>query len=153
MKVAVLVRKKSRNVDAVVHSANIANRLQPDFEFDVEQVDWLPSGDEVVLPKEVMQKVKAKYTGKPLIVVISPPLKGDYFEYPSRGRNIVSTADWESRFAPPPLSIYMLFQFAYAVASFAGDLSPRQVIGGCVTMGFGHASSTRPRADGDSCRF
>ncbi len=35
MKVGVLVRKKSRNVDGVVQAANIANRLQSDFEFDV----------------------------------------------------------------------------------------------------------------------
>lgn len=33
MKVVVLVRKKSRNVDGVVHAANIANRLQSEFEF------------------------------------------------------------------------------------------------------------------------
>lgn len=44
MKFGVLVRKKSRNVDGVIQAANIANRLQSDFEFDVEQVDWLQKG-------------------------------------------------------------------------------------------------------------
>jgi ACT domain-containing protein len=37
MKVTVLVRKKSRNVEAVNQAVTIANRTQPEFEFDVEQ--------------------------------------------------------------------------------------------------------------------
>ena len=45
MKVTVLVRKKSRNVDAVNQAISIANRLQPDFVFEVQQVDWLPKGN------------------------------------------------------------------------------------------------------------
>lgn len=52
MKVGVLVRKKSRNVDAVMRVANIANRLQSDFEFDVEQVDWLQKGNGELRPSE-----------------------------------------------------------------------------------------------------
>jgi len=127
MKVAVLVRRQSRNIDAVIRASNIANRVQPDFEFDVQQVHWLPRGNSVVNPKEVVQTIKEKHPDKPVIAVISPPLMGGYFDYASRGRNIVSTADWEREFAPPPLSIYILFQFAYAAASFAANLSPRQV--------------------------
>lgn len=127
MKVGVLVRKKSRNVDGVVQAANIANRLQSDFEFDVEQVDWLQKGNRELGPKDVARRVKEKHVGKHLIVIISPPLKGDYFDYARRGMNIVSTAGWDSRFAPPPLAIYVLFQLADSVASFVADLSPRQV--------------------------
>jgi hypothetical protein len=127
MKVGVLVRRNSRNVDGVVQAANIANRLQPDFEFDVEQVDWLQKGNGELRPKDVVQKVKEKHPGGHLIVVISPSLKGDYLDYARRGMNIVSTAGWNSRFAPPPLAIYILFQLADAAASFVADLSPRQV--------------------------
>jgi len=108
MKVGVLVRRNSRNVDGVVQAANIANRLQLDFEFDVEQVDWLQKGNGELRPKDVVQKVKEKHPGGHLIVVISPPLKGDYLDYARRGMNIVSTAGWNSRFAPPPLAIYIL---------------------------------------------
>lgn len=127
MKVGVLVRRNSRNVDGVVKAANIANRLQPDFEFEVEQVDWLQKGNGELRPRDVVQKVREKHDGRHLIVIISPPLKGDYLDCARRGLNIVSTAGWDSRFAPPPLAIYVLFQFADAVASFVADLSPRQV--------------------------
>lgn len=127
MKVVVLVRKKSRNVDGVVQAAKIANRLQSEFEFDVEQVDWLQKGNDDVRPKDVAQKVTEKRAAKNLIVIISPVLEGDYLDYARRGLKIVSTAGWDSRFAPPPLAIYLLFQFADAVASFVADLSPRQV--------------------------
>jgi hypothetical protein len=127
MKVTVLVRKKSRNVEAVNQAVTIANRTQPEFEFDVEQVKWLPKGDSEVKPAQVLRTIKENHAGKPIIAVISPSLKGNCFEYANRGRNVVSTADWESRYAPPPLRIYLLFQLAYASASFTADLSPRQL--------------------------
>jgi hypothetical protein len=127
MKVTVLVRKKSRNVDAVNQAISIANRLQPDFVFEVQQVDWLPKGNGEVQPKKVLQIVKDNHAETPIVAVISPRLKGDYFDFMSRGRNIVSTADWEHRFAPPPLHIYLVFQFAYAVALFVPKLSPHQI--------------------------
>lgn len=127
MKVSVLVRQKSRNVDAVIEAANIANRLQPDFDFDIEQVDWLPRGSEEIKPKELLQTVRKKHKGKALIAVISPPLKGDYFDIEYRGLSIVSTDNWERKFAPPPIAIYILFQFACAVSSFVANLSPAQV--------------------------
>ena len=125
--VTVLVRKKSRNAEAVNHAVTIANRIQPEFKFDVEQVKWLPKGDSEVKSGEVLRTIKENHDGRPIVAVISPRLKGNYFEYASRGLNIVSTADWESRYAPPPLHIYLLFQLAYASASFAANLSPRQL--------------------------
>src|ERR1700677_3219026 len=100
MKVTVLVRKKSRNVDAVAQAAEIASRLQPDFDFMVEPVGWLPRGDSAVNPKKFVQTIKDKVAAKRVIAVISPPLKGKFLEYSSRWRNIVSTADWEIDFAP-----------------------------------------------------
>jgi Predicted nucleotide-binding protein containing TIR-like domain len=127
MKVTVLVRKKSRNVHAVAQAAEIASRLQPNFEFLVEPVGWLPRGDSEVNPKNIVQTIKDKVAAKRVIAVISPPLKGKFLEYSSRWRNIVSTADWEIDFAPPPLHVYLLFQFAFAAAAFVADLSPRQI--------------------------
>jgi hypothetical protein len=57
----VLVRKKSRNVEGVVQAADIANRLQSDFEFDVVQVDWLQKGNGTLRPKDVARRVKEKH--------------------------------------------------------------------------------------------
>jgi Predicted nucleotide-binding protein containing TIR-like domain len=127
MKVTVLVRKKSRNIAAVVQAAEIASRLQLDFEFLVEPVGWLPRGDSEVNPKDIVKAVKDKVAAKHVIAVVSPPLKGKFFDYSSRRRCVVSTADWEHNFAPPPLHVYLLFEFALAVAAFAADLSPGQI--------------------------
>jgi hypothetical protein len=126
--IKILVRKKSRNVDAVTEATEIANRLQSDFEFSVEQVGWLPKGNEEVRPRNVLQKIKDEAAAaKHVVAVISPPLKGQYFDYQSRGRNIVSTAGWEDDYAPPPLHIFLLFQFVFASAAFVANLSPRQM--------------------------
>ena len=115
MKVTVLVRKKSRNVEAVNHAVTIANRIQPEFEFDVEQVKWLPKGDSEVKAGQVVRTIKENHAGRPIIAVISPPLKGNCFEYASRGRNVVSTAEWESRYAPPPLEwLFLLLSLNFS---------------------------------------
>jgi hypothetical protein len=80
MKVTVLVRKKSRNVEAVNHAVTIANRIQPEFECDVEQVKWLPKGNSEVKPGQVLRTIKENHDGRPIVAVISPPLKGNCFE-------------------------------------------------------------------------
>lgn len=136
MKVTVLVRKKSRSVDALAQAVQIANRLQGGFAFAIEEVGWLPRGNGAIDPRQVLEKVKEKLAQRPAIAVISPPLKGDCFEFARRGRNVVSTADWETHYAPPPLHIYLLFQFAFAAAAFAADLSPRQIARRFVHRGF-----------------
>jgi hypothetical protein len=41
----------------------------------------------------------------------------------------VTVADWESYFAPPPLGIYLIYQFAAACVDFAADLSEDMIEG------------------------
>jgi hypothetical protein len=141
MQVTVLVRKKSRNVEAVNQAMAIANRIQPEFEFDVEQVKWLPKGDSEVKPGQVLATIKENHAGRPIIAVISPPLKGDWFEYASRGRNVVSTADWESRYAPPR------YRFTFSFSSLMQALCSRRtshlvsLTGRWSTIGFEDAYS------------
>jgi hypothetical protein len=90
----------------------VVNELQTDFVLRLEHVDWLPNGAKEIDPKDVTRLVRKKHTGERVVGVIRAPLKGDYFDYPSKGLNIVSTAQWEKHFAPPPLKVYMVFQFA-----------------------------------------
>jgi hypothetical protein len=136
MKIIVLVRKGSRNVSAVALAVEIANRLQPDFEFSTSRVGWLPRGKDEVRPKDFLRTIKGKVSDKHIVAVISPPLKGGYFDHQSSGRIIVSTADWDRNYAPPPLHVYLLFQFASAVSAFAADLSPHQIDRQMVHSGF-----------------
>lgn len=136
MQVTVLVRHKSRNVEAVFEAVNIANRLQPDFEFAVEQVRWLPKGNKHVRPSQILKIVKANHTGKPVVAVISPPLQGDFFDFSAREMNLVSTADWNRDFAPPPLKIYLLFQLADSVSSFLVPLRPSHLYKKLAHKGF-----------------
>jgi hypothetical protein len=141
VKVTVLVRKKSRNVEAVNQAVTIANRIQPEFEFDVEQVKWLPKGDIEVKPGQVLSTIKENHAGRPIIAVISPPLKGNYFECAGRRRNVVSTADWENRYAPPR------YRFTFSFSSRMQALRSRRtchlvrLTGGWSTIGFEDAYS------------
>jgi hypothetical protein len=62
-----------------------------------------------------------------VVAVVRAPIKGDCFDYSSRGLSIVSTAGWDKHYAPPPLKVYVIFQFAYALAAFVADLPHRQL--------------------------
>lgn len=124
MKITVLVRCKSRAVEAVTEAVDIANRIQQDFEFSVEQVRWLPKGNSRVSPEEVVKTVKAKHPDTRVVAFISAPLKGGTLDFATRRVNLVSIAGWNREFAPPPLKIYALYQLADSVASFLVDLRP-----------------------------
>ena len=127
MEVTVLIHPSCKSLLVVSEAVTVVNQLQADFVLCVEQVDWLPNGTREVDPKNVTRLVRKHHAGERVVAVVHAPLKGDYFDYPSKGLNIVSTAEWEKHFAPPPLMVYMVFQIAYALAAFVATLPYRQL--------------------------
>jgi hypothetical protein len=127
MEVTVLIHPSCKSLLVVSEAVTVVNQLQADFVLCLEQVDWLPNGTKEVDPKNVTRLVRKHYAGERVVAVLHAPLKGDYFDYPSKGLNIVSTAEWEKHFAPPPLMVYMVFQIAYALAAFVATLPYRQL--------------------------
>jgi hypothetical protein len=54
-------------------------------------------------------------------------MRGGWFECPSKDVWIVSAAQWVEHFAPPPLKVYLIYEFACALAAFVGNLSDEQI--------------------------
>lgn len=122
MDVKVLTHPRSKDLQAIAEAVAIVNQLQPDIVLRLEQVDWLPKGKKKIDPNDVKRLVRKSHVGDHIIAVVSAPLEGDCFDYPSKGLNVVSTSGWEKDFAPPPLKVYLVFQFAYAFAAFFASL-------------------------------
>jgi hypothetical protein len=126
MDITVLIHSRHESLDAVEGAVAEVNRLQADFKLQIDRVDWLHDGEKKIDPREVLDRVKKKHTGRPLVVVIHTPLKGDWFDYSSREVHMISTARWEKDFGPPPLKVFIAFQIACAIAMFVADLPYRQ---------------------------
>lgn len=71
--------------------------------------------------------IKAQDDRGPLIVVTSIRLWGDNFAFEYRDRSVISVHEWEERFAPPPVKVYLVYQLIYIGAIVAADLSDAQV--------------------------
>lgn len=127
MDVTVLTHPEYRGMAEVKEAVAVVNELQTDFILRLEHVDWLPNGAKEIDPKDVARLVRKNHAGERVVALIRAPLKGDYFDYPSKGLNIVSTAQWEKHFAPPPLKVYIVFQFAYALGAFVATLPYQQL--------------------------
>src|SRR5262249_45361877 len=56
------------------------------------------------------------------IGVLETGVGDNFFSWESRDGIVLTTADWEERFSPPPLPAYLLYQFAAAIVSFGADL-------------------------------
>ena len=122
MNVTVLTHNAFKRIADVVQAIAVVNELQGEFVFHLEQVDWLPNGAKEIAPEFVTRLVRKNKRAEHVVTIVRPRLKGDTFDFPSKGLNIVSTADWDKHFAPPPLKVYILYQFAYALAAFVASL-------------------------------
>jgi hypothetical protein len=122
MEVKVLAHSALKRIADVERAIAIVNELQGDFELHLERVDWLPNGSKEVDPANVARQVRKKFPTDHAVTIVRPRLNGDTFDYPSKGLNIVSIADWDKDFAPPPLKIYIVYQFAYALSAFVASL-------------------------------
>jgi len=136
MHVTILTNLDHEGLFAVKEAVAIANLLQPDFQFRIEPVGDLPNGRRIIDPDRLARTIKKRQGTKRTIAVIGAALKGDYFDYSARRVNIVSTARWEKKYAPPPLKVYLIFQFAYAISAFVADLPYRQMQTRMVHKGF-----------------
>jgi hypothetical protein len=127
MDVKVLIHPKCGSHPAVEEAISIVNQAQPDFALHLEPATWLPNGTKALSPWKIARSARNKYPTDRIVAVVRAPLKNDCFDYPAKGLNVISIAGWEKHFAPPPLKVYIVFQFAYALAAFVAPLPYSQL--------------------------
>jgi Predicted nucleotide-binding protein containing TIR-like domain len=128
MTVSVLLHPGSKSLPSITEAISTVNQIQPYFRLKICWAKWLPNdtkkkvtGDET---KKLIRKRHAKW---PAIGVIQNLLRGGWFDYQSQNYWIISTAQWDEHFAPPPLKIYLIYEFACALAAFVADLHDEQL--------------------------
>ena len=128
MTISVLVHPKCKSLASIGEAINTVNQLQPYFRLQVSRAKWLPNYTKEEVARGATKKlIRKRYARRPVLTVIQNPIRGGWFDYQSRDVWIVSTAHWEEHFAPPPLKVYLIYEFACALAAFVADLHNEQI--------------------------
>jgi Predicted nucleotide-binding protein containing TIR-like domain len=128
MIVPVLAHPECKSLAATEEAIRVVNQLQPYFRLRLEKAKWLLNGTKSKVDPEVITNlVRKKYVRQRVLVVVQTPMKGGFFDYPSKGVCVVSTAEWEEQFAPPPTMVFLVFLFACSLASLVADLPDEQI--------------------------
>ena len=122
MNIPVLISADSEHLGRYAESVKLVNDLQRSFRLALREVDWLPRGPQKVSVREVLADVEGHCPGERVIAIIDTLFRDDYFSHEYTRSHIVTAADWESTFAPPPMKVYLAFQYAGAMLNFAADL-------------------------------
>ena len=126
----VLARPDGPYHATIREAVQIANDLQTYFRFAFEDAVWLPreSGRASHLAdKKFRAEIQQHDSRVPLIVVTSLQLYGGSFAFEYRDQSVISVHDWEDKFAPPPVKIYLLYQFAYIATIVSADLTETRI--------------------------
>jgi predicted nucleotide-binding protein len=124
MSYPVLVNPTCDHLGRIKEAVDTVNHIQSYFRLSLVEAKWLPDDErEKVTVDQILKAVKRHYSGEPFIVVIQNPFNDNYFSHENRKSFIITLADWETHFAPPPLRVYLAYMFAGACTNFAGDLA------------------------------
>jgi hypothetical protein len=126
----VLARPDGPYYAVILEAVQIVNDLQAHFRFKLEDATWLPK--ETARAPKLADKafraiIKERDERAPLVVVTSTALYGGNFAFEYRDQSVISVHDWEETFAPPPVKVYLVYQFAYIATIVAADLAEPRV--------------------------
>lgn len=132
MEVTVLMNPTCEHGKRIEEMVRLVNQLQSHFRLEWKYVRWLPNDVEeetFVSGDAVHARIAQRLPGRNVIAITQSGIEPDLLVDERRHSSLVTVAEWESRFAPPPLRIYLMFEIASALLNFAADLSDEQIEG------------------------
>jgi hypothetical protein len=124
LKLPLLIAPTFEKRDEIELAVTEFNRRQNYFALSVVTANWITDTtegkwiDQSQLFRELNQRLCDAYA----CVVVQSPLKWDLFADYKPKSLVISTADWETSFAPPSVSVYILFMLACGLVDLICDL-------------------------------
>ena len=114
MKIPVLINPSFRKLSVLEEAVKEVNHLQTDFELAIIKAEWIADGDvkTSIDSTHMFSEIQKKASQLPVFVVVQRRVNLDMFSDYRPYAYIISTADWETRYAPPPLQTYLVFMIA-----------------------------------------
>ena len=99
------------------------NRQQRYFSLSVVTANWITDPTENWIDQSQLFVNLRKHLGDThACIVVQSPLKWDLFADYKPGSYVISIANWETSFAPPSVSVYILFMLACGLVDLISDL-------------------------------
>ncbi|MCC7435732.1 MAG: hypothetical protein IT363_13685 [Methanoregulaceae archaeon] len=122
LKITIVVRPDYQDLQRLASAVRIANGAQRFFVLTVVQDDkFAPEAE--LKARSAAKYLEGKYLGAKVIGVSSAPFDDNWFSHEYRDSCVMSSADWETVYAPPSLRAYFIYQLAQAMLHFGADLS------------------------------
>jgi hypothetical protein len=121
MEIPVLLSRSFENLAEVERAMQEINRLQTCFALSLMFVDWIPEAcnKKWLDQNKIFVDIEKRLGDEPVCAVVQSPLKLDYFADSTPHIYIISTADWNTKYAPPPLELYIIFMLACGLVDLA----------------------------------
>lgn len=126
MKIKVICHRNNHRKSQLKKAINILNGAQNYFHFELittensdvcveNRINWERfCNTRKAHPAEMMEHI---------IYITEKPFDDNWFSHEECSWAIITTYDWETRYAPPSLSTYIVYQVAQAAVSFVADLN------------------------------
>src|SRR5260370_1008689 len=118
MQVSIFLNPRCEHACRVDDAIHAVNTVQSYFRLSRRDAPWLPHDptEQVRIKEAEVRKlrklVESHAKGRPAIAVIQNPFTSNNFSHEYRISQIITLADWESDFAPPPVRVYLAYEFA-----------------------------------------
>jgi predicted nucleotide-binding protein len=132
MNVTVLYNHRCDQIDRIDAAVRDLGVFQSFFRLSTCSVKWLPNDpaeEDMIPPEPLRAEIERRHPGQPVLAVTQSGFDPDLFVNEYRNVSLISTAWWDSEYAPPPLKVYLWYQFASAFINFAADLTDEMIDG------------------------
>jgi hypothetical protein len=126
--VSILTHTENPHVRRIETAISLINGYQRFFHLTFQRVEQFPKTHKVMSPSQLSESLAKDWTDQYTILIVEDQLDDNWFSHEYRSSAIISIYDWESRFAPPSLRTYLIYQITQALAHFAADLSEEMAL-------------------------
>ena len=127
------LERNSPHAERVGAAVSLVNSSQRYFflrfreDVEINQPEGLPIKGDVIAAE-----ISRGYAGVKMIYVTDQPFDDNWFSREYRHCAVITTFDWEQRFAPPSLRAYLVYQFAQALLLMEADIDEQMLLRGLV---------------------
>src|SRR5258707_7297766 len=110
MNIPILINPECEHFRSVEEAVDTVNGLQKFFRLSIVEAEWLPNDEKRRVTDERIRRLVEKNfqevaADKPCVAVRQNPFDDNVFSSEYRYLHIITVADWEKYFAPPPVKI------------------------------------------------
>ena len=127
--IIVVLDQESQHAQRIKEAVNLVNASQRYFFL------WLQEDIEIDKPSSktingdaMADQIKETFPESKVVYVTDRQFDDNWFSHEYRHCAVITTFDWEQRFAPPSLRAYLVYQFAQALVPIEADLTEEMLL-------------------------